>query len=348
MGFDGIKDQNKQRISLLPETAATIEHDIADFGLKGRSELVNLVLSYKEKYNLTQESQLATYRHETADLLKEANLDPDKDDILDRLCDTRKTRIINNINETRTHRRGNVGYYIRISNSVRRWLESPDNTENAYYSSLESYINQSIEEYATKDYYSRERIILDKKISEYEAYIRDKVWIDIYRNDSLPAFKVYPCRIMPDKFHTHVYLACYALSEDMSLSPMTFRLSALPPETRISYGCDVQISNDDLKKLEDLINERGIQFLSENAIDITVRLTPAGQKAYARTARLRPDPISEEPPGDNGDKILKFHCTLSQARYYFASFGKEAEIMSPAGLREIFRLLYQEAIKNYQ
>ncbi len=177
MGFYGIKDQNKQRISLLPETAATIKHDIADFGLKGRSELVNLVLSYKEKYNLTQESQLATYRHKTADLLKEANLDPDKDDILDRLCDTRKTRIINNINETRTHRRGNVGYYIRISNSVRRWLESPDNTENAYYSSLESYINQSIEEYATKDYYSRERIILDKKISEYEAYIRDKEYI---------------------------------------------------------------------------------------------------------------------------------------------------------------------------
>ena len=62
MGFIINNDQQRQRISISPEAMTVLEHDVADFNLDGLGELVNNILIYIEKYNLTQESNLIKYR----------------------------------------------------------------------------------------------------------------------------------------------------------------------------------------------------------------------------------------------------------------------------------------------
>lgn len=347
MPFTGINEQNKQRISLLPETVSTIDNDIADFGLKGRSELVNLVLAYNIRHNKTAEAAMNSYRSETGDLLIRSGIKPDKDKILDKLCDTHSAELTEALNSIGTHRRGNIGFYIRISNSIRRWLENPANTEDAYYTSLEHFLNHTIEEYASLDYYTRERILIDEKISQYEKYIDDGVWIDIYRPESATPARVYPYKIMADRFKTHIYMACYRLSEYNSLKPVTYRMSALPVSHAIAYDCDIIVDEKDLDILDELINERGIQFLSEAVADVIVRLTPSGINTFDRKSRLRPIPVTIEDLPD-GDKKYTFRCALSQARYYFTNFGKDAEIIAPAELRELFKNIYEDAVSIYQ
>ncbi len=347
MPFTGINEQNKQRISLLPETVSTIDNDIADFGLKGRSELVNLVLTYNVRHNKTAEAAMNSYRSETGDLLIRSGIKPDKDKILDKLCDTHRTEFTKTLNFIGTHRRGNIGFYIRISNSIRRWLENPANTEDAYYTSLEHFLNHTIEEYASLDYYTRERILIDDKISQYEKYIDDGVWIDIYRPEAVAPARVYPYMIMPDRFKTHIYMACYRLSENNTLVPVTYRMSALPASHAVAYDCEIIVDEKDLRALDDLITERGIQFLSEETVDVTVRLTPNGINTFNRKSRLRPVPVYIDDSSCE-DTIIAFRCTMSQARYYFTNFGKDAEIINPAKLRELFRHIYEDAASIYQ
>ncbi len=346
MPFTGINEQNKQRISLLPETLSTIDNDISDFGLKGRSELVNLVLAYNVKHNNTAEAAMNRYRSETKDLLVRSGIRPDKDSVLDKLCDTHRDELMGSLNSIGTHKRGNTGFYIRISNSIRRWLENPANTEDAYYISLEHFLNHTIEEYASQDYYTRERIMIDEKISQYEKYIDDGVWIDIYRQGSAVPARVYPYKIMPDRSKSHVYMACYRLSED-ALVPVTYRMSALPVSHARAYDCDIIVDEKDLETLEALINERGIQFLSEEVFDIVVRLTPGGINTFNRKSRLRPVPVSIEDLS-GGDAKYTFRCAMSQAKYYFTNFGKDAEIIAPTELRELFKSIYEDAVSTYQ
>jgi predicted DNA-binding transcriptional regulator YafY len=48
----------------------------------------------------------------------------------------------------------------------------------------------------------------------------------------------------------------------------------------------------------------------------------------------------------NGDEY-RFHCSTTQADFYFFKFGKEAEVLSPQRLRELFRRKHADAVAVY-
>ena len=346
MGFIINNDQQRQRISISPETMIVLEQDVSDFNLDGLGELVNDILIYREKYNLTQDSLLKQYCEQTYSYLQKAGIDSDINDILEKLCDLKKKEIIERIGTFKTHKRGNIGKNIYIKQRTLRWLESPENTEDLYYGgSLLLYLNSVIEEYAQKDLYTRERIITNERVSKINAYIKDQEWVNVYWPNKR-SVRFFPIKILPDKLNTHAYLACYTLSDDGALKPSSFRMSALPDDMQIAHGYNPTVTESDIKTIDELISERRIDFLAYTAEDIQVRLTKHGMKRYLRTTRLRPDIINSK-DSKSKSTICTFHCTKQQAEYYFAQFGEDVEIISPQPLRERFIQIYQNALTAY-
>lgn len=347
MAFYGINEQNKQRVSISQEAYTTITHDVIDFNLKNINSVVNAIISYREKNNITQDAILREYRENTANLLKSAGIDPDKDDVLDKLCNKKKNELRDNLQQYGKRQRGRVGVYVRINNSMRRWLEDPDNPEGWYYDDyLEPYLNHILEDYATKDLFERELIITHDRILELNAYIKDEEWINLFWDKGTD--RVFPYMILPDKMRTHAYLACYKLNPDESKFPISYRISALPAEIKIAYGYNPDVTQAEKDALDDMIRERRVDFLAGEAVDIIVQMTEKGFRNYIRTSRLRPDIVTEEKATKKGWRAYIFHCTELQAEYYFSRLGGEVEILAPISLRKRFKELHQQAASLYK
>lgn len=345
MGFRIDNDQHRQRISITPDAMAVLERDVIDFNLAGLGELVNAILSHAEKHNLTCESKLLRYRKESAEYLKKAGIDSDKNGVLDKLCDSKKKELIEAIGQNKTHRRGNIGKNIYVKQSVLRWLESDDNTEDEYYDgSLLLYFNCMLEDYVKKDLYTRESIAVEELISKLSLYIRDGEWVNVYWPDGR-SVKIFPVKILPDRMYTHAYLACYRLDQT-TVFPASFRISSLPSDLQTAHGNNPDISKADIERMDSFISERRVDFLSYETTDIVVRMSPRGMKNYVRTARLRPD-MTDSSICEDGSAICTFHCTTQQAKYYFAGLGKDVEILEPSELRAEFKKMFRQALNLY-
>ena len=351
MGFIGINEQNKQRINISTHAAGIIEHDVRDFNIKNRDTLINTILRYVEKHSLSSASYLARYKAKLSSELSEFDVKCPIDKIVERFTQKEEQRLVDEHNRYSTHTRNQKGFYIRISNDVRRWLEGSNNTEDKYYSSLEQYINTAVESYARKSDYERELVIFDNLISQLNGYIRDQVWLDMYNNSLVS--RIFPVKVDTDRSQMHAYLACYRLEDCAKYRPVTYRISSLPADIRSIEDGDRVITDKEIKELYELIEERGIQFLSEPAVDIEVALTYSGIKIYERTRHLRPDPVKISPyQRDSKAAVLEtvytFHCTERQAEYYFLRFGSDAYVLSPKSLRTRFRKKHEETVKLYQ
>ena len=104
------------------------------------------------------------------------------------------------------------------------------------------------------------------------------------------------------------------------------------------------ISKQEADRIQKDIANRNVQFLAGSDEQILVRLTEDGVRKYQSQIYLRPS-CSQAITGE-GD--YSFFCTPRQAEYYFFKFGKDAEILSPPGLRERFLSLYADALKTYR
>ena len=85
----------------------------------------------------------------------------------------------------------------------------------------------------------------------------------------------------------------------------------------------------------------GVQFMVGSEAEIHVKLTDAGVSKYRRQTHLRPPLVREL------DGTYIFQCTTAQAEFYFFKFGKDAEILLPADLRERFKAMYEAAANIY-
>ncbi len=351
MGFVGINDQNKQRVNISKSAYNTLEMDVKDFHLSSKDALINRLILFRERHLLDTDEHIRKYRTNLIYDLNKIGVDISKSDIIDRLVDSEIMKIKEQNFSNATHKRNQKGFYMRISKNARRWLESENNTEDLYYSSLEQFINTAIEDYAGKSNYERECIIFDEFIGRLSTYIKEKVWLNLYNAEHNTSSRIYPIIIDSDIMNTHAYLACYQPSEDGSLKPVTYRISSLSSEVVPINGYDRMVSDEEYNKMREMILERGIQFLSSPAVDIEIRLNEFGIKAYERTLPLRPDYVSLRPveggDSNNKDAIYRFHCTEKQAEYYFFRFGRDAQILAPNHLRERFIALYKETLLRY-
>ncbi len=353
MGFTGINEQNKQRVNILPGAYSCIKQDVRDFNLKNVDTLINKVLRYNERHSLTTEMHLKKYISSLSADLTDMGIGNELEMITDAMYE-REVQRIKKLNDSNpTHRRNQAGFYMRISNEVRRWLESDINTENEYYLSLEQYINAQIELYAHKSNYERESIIFDDIISQLNGYIKESTWLDVYYREPTTVHRIFPITVDSDRLNTHAYLACYRLVDRGKIVPITYRITSLPADIRPIEYDDAVITDDMISRMSDFISERGIQFLAFEPVDIDVRLTSSGIKSYERTLPLRPDckkavrHDDREHP-ERSWAVYSFYCTEKQAEYYFLKFGKDAEILSPDSLRNRFKAAYEETLHIYK
>lgn len=345
MSFIGINEQNKQRVSISKDAALIIDQDIIDFNLGNRNVLINNLISYIEENNLTKSAELLSYQNTLLSDYDQLHLDMDYSELIDGLCHIKKEKMIDELATNGTHKRNQFGFYFRISNDVRRWLENPSNKEDEFYLSLEHFLNCIIEEYASYDYFLRESIACKDRIAIINSYISNKQWLDLYNTKGMPS-RIYPVKILSDISKTHIYLAAISIRNESEYVPVTFRVSSLDINCIRPVYDSQPCAKEYISILNDKIKERGIQFLSLPVTDIKVRLNFHGVRTYNRTKNLRPTYTNITKEND-GTFIYEFHCTEKQAEFYFMSFGSNAEILFPDSLRNTFKQNYHFAYQKY-
>lgn len=350
MPFIGINEQNKQRINISLAASEILEKDVVDFNLPSRNTLINSILLYNERHNNTISNKLSLYEASIKATFNNTKTQV-PDSLINELVELKKDELIEATLTTGTHKRNQNSFIFRISNDVRRWLENKYNNEDNYYSSLELFINCAIEEYAKKDHYSRELVVYDSLISKLEDAINNKKWMDvsvIYTgNTSMPKEEsFFPVRILPNDLRSHAYLASYEIIDDKIIAKC-YRLTTLCGDLRINSSISRQISSEELNTLDQLIDERKIQFLSSTPTNIEVFLTYAGMETYKRTLPNRPSYTNCVEDKAKQGYFCTFYCTELQAKYYFLHFGKDASVISPQSLYDSFSKHYQDAYDLY-
>jgi len=220
--------------------------------------------------------------------------------------------------------------------------KNPLCNENLYYTSISRYVKAVLEEYARLPLIKREPFLYKEHFDTITDAIQNAHLLHISLQGA-KEYDVYPYAIRTDLSETAHYLVCCSINpETLKKEPHSFRISGLKSvdSTRLSG----KLTKEDKKHIEQRIQERGVQFLSyADDIPIKIRLTPRGKQIYQNSPHLRPPYDTELSKGD----IYVFHCTESQARFYFVKFGKEAEVLEPKELREKFKAIYSKAYNVY-
>ena len=220
--------------------------------------------------------------------------------------------------------------------------------EERHYKNVRSYFKAVIEEYSTLPYSERERFYFSKTYDVIIDAINHSniVKIRLQNNES---YFVKGVTLETDSQCLYHYLAGYAAPEserddNRSYRPMSFRLSNIKDVKHLKSR-SAFLKKELHAKLRQDIKKYGIQFLSADLVQATVRLTDEGINKYNHILHLRPhaDFIDEKDP-----HIYHFHAAENQLEFYFFKFGKDARILEPKRLAEKFEKMYSEGAKAYK
>lgn len=215
--------------------------------------------------------------------------------------------------------------------------------ESTTYSAPSKYLKALLEEYARLSPSERERVYFAQCIDQILQPALDAGYpLEFQINGK--THRVRPHSIMADPFNSHLYLTGFSRQADLPgerESIASFRISRIQkPKFRRQHGG--RLNSDEKRQIEKQLQLLGVQFLVGAQDHILVRLTPKGKQAFLQRSYMRPMPESIE-----GD-VYHFCCSPMQIRNYFLTFGKEAQILSPASLRKEFLKIYRDAAKAYE
>ena len=337
----------KQRLNLSPLAFEILESDKATFeGEEAKKDpfLNRVFMNYYEEAEASIASTLS---------LLEGNLKKTLEGILDSQT---KERIINALlikKREELHRKAfSYAKGESLSFNLRKetidLLTGPTSVckeegKEYYNNNRGQYIKSVIEEYATLPYVERERVYCKKQIKEITEAIQKEKLLKITTENG-KTFHVYPYKILRDPMNTFNYLVGYSKPFDAANEykpiPCSFRISAMKSvimeKSKSSFLVDKR-----WKELDQAIEERGVQFLIGENVEIHVRLTEVGEKKYWKQLHLRPTCIGKD------KDVYIFNCTKAQAEFYFFKFGSDAEILSPVDLRDKFAMMYKAAVTVY-
>ena len=241
-------------------------------------------------------------------------------------------------------------FILRINDSNYNYLVGNDSSEgecqeDRYYETVSQYIRALIEEYCDLDFLSREKIYYKKYFEEIENAIALKQQLKI-KTKKRKIIHFNPFAIHTDNLNMYHYL--------IGINPDIDNQKYSNIQTyRISFFKDVRctkknafISREKAKQINQLIIDKGCQFLASPLVDAEVKLTDIGINLYNSQFHLRPSYTSAIFEKDNN--ILKFCCTEDQLLYYFFKFGSDAIILEPKSLSQKFVTKYEDAIIKYK
>ena len=345
MAFTSDTGSNKQRINLSTSAYEVIRNDMFTFHENKLSHFINSIFEhYSPKAKCSISLVLNQYRGELSELLSGIRGDEGTQKrIFNRLISKEEEKLRQ---QTNSYEKGiSFNFWLNKHNFDHLTEERFGCKEDKYYDNKRGkYIKCVLEEYARLPYIEREKIYLTPFITEIEKAIHDKKQLRV-TTEKGAIYNVYPYDISSDPLSTANYLVGYSQQDDnpdAELRPCSFRISALK-HVEISKSKSAFIPKEKQKNLSKLVASRGVQFLISTEEEIHVRLTDSGRHKYYRQSHLRPT-LVEEQEGN----IFVFRCTNAQAEFYFFKFGKDAEILFPAELREKFKSMYQSAADIYK
>lgn len=203
------------------------------------------------------------------------------------------------------------------------------------YQSLAAFFRNMIQHYLSLSQYKREQIIFNEIYTLIQESIdhNRKVIIQIKGETK----EVIPYKIVTNKEEIYNYLVCL-IENTNHIQIHSFHLYKiecvyLVPE---KYIID-QVHLDKLEKISSTFP----QFPYTEKQHSIIKLTNEGVKLFKTKYLNRPTPYKIE------NDIYYFDCAHIQLLIYFFSFGKEAKILEPSNLKEMFRAKYLEAYNNY-
>lgn len=332
---------NKQRINLSTFALDTINDDMIAFNNPKKTNFINrIIINFCQNADASIHFALENERARLENALSKVK-DPNKNIIINELLKNKEEELQK---KAEAYEKGESCLF-RLQNEVADFLTGPkyECKEYKYYKNIGCYLKGVIEEYCTKPFVERELIYFADKVAVIENAIKEnrKIIAETSRNI---CFTVYPYGIVRDRKSMYNYLVGYSVRHgtDEEMRPMSMRISGdinfeLAPK-RQSF-C---MNKAERKKLEDLINARGVQFLLGEEEEIHVVLTEAGVKQFNRQLHLRPVVTEIR---ENNEYVFK--CSPLQAQIYFMKSGKEAYIKEPEYLRERMKNIYLEAYESY-
>ena len=344
MAFQNESGNNKQRLNLSTLGQQVVSEDMFTFGEHKRSTFINHI--FENYYPIAEASvslQLNQLDGQLSDLLSGPLEDEQtKKRLIKRIQNKRKEALET---KAKSYEKGK-SQPITLNKRVFNYLTEPTSEckEEKHYKKITEYLKAVIEEYARLPYIERERIYFLSYMEQIEQAIQNKYRLKVV-TDQKKTFYVYPYQIMCDPLSTVHYLVGYSAESDSSDAekrPCSFKIAALGSiQTEKSNGRSLNSSMK--QQLLKIIASRGVQFMIGSEAEIRVRLTEKGVHKYHRLVPLRPAMI-----GEPEEDIYTFQCTIGQAKFYFFKFGEDAEILSPAELRDEFKNMYQQAADLYQ
>lgn len=347
---DGLPTQNKkQSIRLSRQAWEIIENDMGTMGefVEGQNKSGFLNRIFKFFYPIAKTSiayQLNVYEGTLREQLSDEHVDKkSKNALIKALIKVRESELARKKDYYATLKKGE-SFLFWLNEDVIEYLSEEDSEccEERYYDRRGQYLGCVIEEYARLPYVQREMIYFANFDELISVAQREKCRVRVKtRNDSL--FSVLPYGIYQDPLSSANYLVGYSipLGTEEEKRPCSFRIKGIK-EMTLEKSKSGFLDKAEKSQLEDLISERGVQFLVGNNEEIRVRLSLKGVQQYRQQIHLRPD--YTEICNDNE---YVFNCTAMQANYYFFKFGKDAEILSPPELRKNFAQKYLQAAETY-
>ncbi|MBR5134203.1 MAG: WYL domain-containing protein, partial [Clostridia bacterium] len=219
-----------------------------------------------------------------------------------------------------------------------------ERVESRHYSAPAKYLKALLEEYARLSPAERERIYFADVIDETLQPAVDAGYV-LEIVSGKRTFLVRPYAVAADAYSAHMYLIGLSRPKedpaDENETIASFRVSRLHQvRVRRRHGFG-KLTVDDKRDIEKKLHAVGVQYLIGDMDEIRVRLSERGRHEFLQRSYMRPQPVAVE-----GD-VYAFRCTSRQIKNYFISFGKDAEVLSPASLREEFIETYREAAAQY-
>jgi len=217
-----------------------------------------------------------------------------------------------------------------------------EQAESTAYRAPSKYLKALLEEYARLSPSERERVYYAPLIrQQLEPALTEGRLLEVATGNWV--FFVKPHSLMADPFNSHLYLvgiSCPADDPTAGHTIASFRVSRLARVKQKKQNG--KLTAEEKRQVEKQLQQVGVQYLLGSSDHIKVRLTPEGRQAFLQRSYMRPQPERVE------EDVYYFNCTPMQIRNYFLSFGKDAEILEPVGLREVFACTYREAAKVYE
>lgn len=335
------------RLRLSANAETILKDDTISFKEKNERTLANMILeNYYEDAKSSICMQLEKYKSSIEEIYSESDTAIKVND-MKILLHAREKELIASSEELIKSKKCKPWDAIYLRKDFFNFLTEEKNgsKEDKYYDSLAHYLSTIIEEYALLPYIKRERIYYKAIFDDITKAITEKKQIVINKKET---FYVLPYKIMPNPLSTYSYLVGYAYKEECGkekMTPCSYRISELSNgEYRIIKSKYSSLTKERKDYLHDQIAEKGVQFLSSDIIDIKVKFTSKGIENFYRQINLRPTP--NEPVTTSNHPYI-FRCSATQARYYFAQFGVNAEILAPKELNKEFKKKYYDAYNSY-